>query len=274
VATNALADGRTIQSMARVLLEQGEKAVDPPFAAKGEAFRNDVFDIRAGGLTYVDIEDDADIRQHLMMLDSSRGVGFGLEMKQDVRNLLAESFLLNRLTLPNVREMTAYEVQQRMEEFRLAALPFFQPIESEYHLPLLDIAFSLAAHRGAIRFEEFPDSLKGEEVTFQFDSPLKSVDGRKKVAALAESLQIAAASSEFDNTIPSMLDIRKATKEAILGAGAEPDWLKTEDQQADEAARQQQVKALAAAAEAAREGAGVVSDVANATQAAQAAGIA
>ncbi|SDH08335.1 portal protein [Pelagibacterium luteolum] len=273
-ATIALPDGRMIQSMRNVLMEQGEKALDPPFVAKGEIFRNDVFDVRAGGLTYVDMEEDKDIREALMMLDSSGAVGFGLDMVQDVRGLIAEAFLLNKLTLPNTREMTAYETQQRMEEFRRAALPFFQPIESEYHLPLLDIAFSLAAHRGAIRFDEFPDALKGEEVTFQFDSPLNTVDGRKRVAALAETLQIAAASAEFDNTVPSMLDVRKATKDAIIGTGAEPDWLKSEEQQATEAERERQTQQLAQAAQAAREGAGVVSDVAAATKAAQEAGLA
>ncbi len=273
-AVNSLANGRTLQAMSRVLLEQGEKAVDPPFAARSEIFRGDVFDIRAGAMTYVDIEDGQDIRESMMMLDSSRNIGFGLDMKQDVRILMREAFLLEKLTLPNLREMTATEVNWRMEEFRRAALPFFQPIESEYHLPLLDIAFSLAVHRGAIRADEFPDTLKGEEVTFQFDGPLKTADGRQRVAALAETLQIASASAEMDQTIPSMLDIRKATKDAIMGAGAEPDWLKTDAQQADDAARQQQVQALAAAAEAAREGAGVVTDVANATRAAQQAGIA
>lgn len=272
-AMNALPDGRMVQSMARVLLEQGEKAVDPPYVAKGEIFRNDVFDIRAGGLTYVDLEDDADIRQQMMEISAGRNVGFGIDLKQDVRNLMAEAFLLNKLTLPNVREMTAYEVQQRMDEFRRAALPFFQPIESEYHLPLLDIAFSLAVHRGAIRADRFPEELQGREVTFTFESPLNAAEGRQKVAAFQESLQITAASAQFDDAIPAMLDLRKMTKDAVRGTGAEVDWIKSDQQQADEAQRRGQAQALREAAAIAREGAGITQDVANATMAAQQAGL-
>lgn len=47
------------------LTRQSNGAVDPPYVTKGEIFRNNVFDVRAGGLTYVDIEEDADIRRHL-----------------------------------------------------------------------------------------------------------------------------------------------------------------------------------------------------------------
>jgi hypothetical protein len=64
-------------------------------------------------------------------------------MRQDVRNMIAESFLINKLMLPNAREMTAFETQARLDEYRRAALPFFGPIESEYHLKLLEVTFDM-----------------------------------------------------------------------------------------------------------------------------------
>lgn len=270
---NALPDGRMLQSMARIILEQGEKAVDPPLVAKGDIFRNDELLMYAGGMTYADLEEDARLQDAIMTLDTSRNVGIGLELKQDVRSLMAEAFLLNKLFLPNAREMREIEVQVRTEEFRRAALPFFSPIESEYHAPLLEIAFSLAVNRRAIDFEQFPEDLQGRDVEFTFFSPLNTAEGRLRVAAFQETVQLTAASAQFDNTIPSMLDFQKMTKDAVRGTGAEPDWFKSDRQVADEQARIRQAEALAATAAALREGAGVAGEVGAATQQLQAAGL-
>jgi hypothetical protein len=53
----SLPDGRMLQQLARIILEQGEKALDQPMYAKGEIFR-DAVNRYAGGMTYVDLEDD------------------------------------------------------------------------------------------------------------------------------------------------------------------------------------------------------------------------
>lgn len=273
MAVNALPDGRMLQALSRIILEQGEKAIDPPMVAKGEMFR-DAVNLYAGGLTYVDLEDDQKLQDIMQVLETGSGLSFGMEMKADVRQLIAEAFLLNKLFLPNVREMTAYETQQRMDEYRRAALPFFGPIESEYHLPMLDAAFQIAVHNRQFNFDEMPEALQGEDVTFAFDSPLNTAEGRKNVAAFQESVQIIAASAEFDNTIPAKYNFQKMTEDAVRGTGAPSDWEQDEKvvQSADEAAAATaRVQKTAAAL---REGAGVAGDVANASIALQQAGLA
>ena len=269
---NSLPDQRMLQALSRIILEQGEKAIDPPTVAKGEIFR-DAVNLYAGGLTYVDLEDDQKIQDVMQSLETGAGLSFGMEMKQDVRQLIAEAFLLNKLFLPNVREMTAYETQQRMDEYRRAALPFFGPIESEYHLPLLDAAFQLAIHNRQFNFDDMPDALADQDVTFTFDSPLNTVEGRKNVAAYQESVQIIAAAAEFDNSIPARYDFKKMTEDAVRGTGAPSDW------EQDEAVVQSEEEAAAATARlqqtaaALREGAAVAGEVANATIAMKDAGL-
>ena len=268
---NSLPDGRMIQSMARIILEQGEKAVDPPTVARGEMFR-DAVNMYAGGMTYVDIDDDADIRKLFQTIETGN-VSIGMEMKKDVREMIAEAFLLNRLFLPDTREMTAYETQQRIAEFRRAALPFFGPIESEYHLPLLDTGFQLALHNRHFDIGELPDLLDGEETTFSFESPLNTAEGRQLVASFQESVQILAGSSQFDKSIPSTMDFKKMTKDAVKGTGAPADWFNDEEVVQSEEDQQNAVDGLTQAAAALREGAGVASDVAGASMALQQAGI-
>lgn len=270
---NSLPDGRMLQSMARIILEQGEKAVDPPLVAKGDIFRNDELLMYAGGMTYADLEEDSRLQDAIMTLDTSRNMGIGLDLKQDVRSLMAEAFLLNKLFLPNGSDMREIEVQVRTQEYRRSVLPFFAPIESEYHAPLLEIAFALAVNRRAIDFEQFPDDLQGRDVQFTFFSPLNTAEGRLRVAAFQETVQLTAAAAQFDNTIPAMLDFQKMTKDAVRGTGAEPDWFKPDAQVADDQERMRQAEALAATAAALREGSGVAGEVGKATQELQAAGL-
>lgn len=259
---NALPDGRMLQSLARIILEAGEKAVDPATIAKGEIFR-DAVNMYAGGMTYVDLEEDDDIRKVFQTIDTGGNLSVGLEMKQDVRNLIAESFLLNKLMLPSAREMTAFETQARLDEFRRAALPFFGPIESEYHLPLLDVAFQMAVRNEAFDIKEMPRALSEKEVTFTFESPLNTAEGRQNVQAFQESVQILAGAAQFDKTIPTLMDFKKMTKDAIRGTRAQADWFADEDVQQSEEEQQGQVDGLMKAAELLQGGAAVGGQVAD-----------
>lgn len=269
---NSLPDGRMIQAMARIILEQGEKAVDPPTVAKGDIFR-DAVNLYAGGMTYVDLEANDDIRKLFQTIETGN-VAIGMDMKKDVREMIAEAFLLNKLFLPDTREMTAYETQQRIAEFRRAALPFFGPIESEYHLPLLDTGFQLALHNRHFDVGEIPDILDGEDTTFSFESPLNTAEGRQLVASFQESVQILAGAANFDKNIPATMDFQKMTKDAVKGTGAPADWFNDEEKQQSEEEQQTAVDGLTQAAAALREGAGVATDVAGASMALQQAGIA
>jgi hypothetical protein len=270
----ALPDGRMLQSLSRILLEQGEKAVDSPIYAKAEIFR-DGLNRYAGGMTYVDLQEDEDIKDALMFEEQKGGMNVGLEMKADVRNMIAEAFLLNKLMLPMQKEMTAYETQVRVAEFRRAVLPFFGPIESEYHHQLLSVAFDMAmANEQFGTREEMPDALSEAEVTFSFDSPLNTSEGRAKVQSFMESVQILAGAANFDETVTTLVDFKKSTKDAIKGTGAPADWFLDENAQESAEEQAKNVAGLQAAATALQQGAGVATEVATATQALQQAGLA
>lgn len=270
---NALPDGRMLQSLARIILEQGEKAIDPPSIAKGEIFR-DAVNLYAGGMTYVDLEEDDDIRKVFQQLNEGGNLSFGMEMKQDVRNLIAEAFLLNKLMLPSAREMTAFETQARLDEFRRAALPFFGPIESEYHLPLLDVAFQIAVRNDAFDMEAMPQALSDADVTFTFESPLSTAEGRQNVQAYMETVQMVAAGAKIDGSITTIVNWQKATKDAVKGARAKADWFNDEDVQQSEEEQMNQVAGLQQAATLLQGGAAVGSQVADASVKLQEAGLA
>lgn len=272
-AINALPDGRMLQALGRIILEQGEKAIDPPMLGRGEAFRDSI-NIYAGGFTMLDIEPDEDIRHAFQTMETGN-ISVGMEMQKDVRELIAESFLLNKLFLPDTREMTAFETNARLAEYRRAALPFYGPIEAEYNLQLLDVGFAMAINNRAFDFAQAPDLLKGHlqredgspdgELTFSFAGPLNTAEGRAMVAAYQESVQIIAGANQFDQTIATGYDIKKMTQDAVKGTGAPADWQKDEEVAAEAEDQQTGVSDLMQTAAALREGAGVASDVAGAT---------
>jgi len=272
-AINSLPDARMLQAMAIVILEQGEKAVDPPMVGASDVFVRDI-NLYAGGFTSVDLDENRDIRNAMQVIETGQGIQTGLQLKQDVRSLLAEAWLLNKLYLPNVREMRELEVMVRTEEFRRAALPFFNPIDSQYHSPLLGVGFEMAVNLGYIDPRIFPEELQEQDVAFTFTSPLKDAEGQKVVASFEKSVQLVAAGAQGDASIAKLFDMRRATIDAVRGAGAEPEWFKTDDEQEEEKVKGDQVNDLLQTANVLQTGAAAAADVSNATMAAQAAGLA
>lgn len=268
-AINALPDARMIQSLARIILEQGEKAVDPPVVAKGEIFR-DAVNLYAGGMTYVDL-DDSKLQDVLQTIEGGN-VAIGMEMKQDVRLMIAEAFLLNKITLPP-QQKTAFETQARLEEYRRAILPFTGPIDSEYHLPLLDAAFQISVRNNAFNIKDMPRALSERDVTFTFEGPLHTAEGRKNVQAFQESIQILAASAQFDESIVATMDIKQMTKDAVRGTQAPADWFNDEEVEQEEEESIKQAAGLQKMAMTLREGAAVGTEVATASQALQQSGL-
>jgi len=268
---NSLPDGRMLQSLARILLEQGEKAVDAPMFARGEIFRDSI-NRYAGGMTYVDLENDQKIQDAIYTEQPSSGLSFGMEMKQDVRNLIAEAFLLNKINLPP-QQKTAFETQARLEEYRRAILPFTGPIESEYHLPLLDIGFQMAIRNNAFNIDEMPKALSDKDVTFTFEGPLNTAEGRQNVQAYQETLQMVSAGAQIDKTLTTLIDWQKATKDAVRGTQAPADWFNDEKTQQAAADASQQVDSLTQAAAALKGGADVGKSVADASMALSQAGM-
>ncbi|HET7409686.1 MAG TPA: portal protein [Paracoccaceae bacterium] len=270
----ALPDARLIQAMTRVLLEAGEKATNPPMLAVQEAIRSDV-QIFAGGITWVDAEYDERLGEVLRPLTQDKsGIPVGLEMQQDVREMIAAAFYLNKLGLPPPdREMTAYEVGQRMSEWIREAVPLFEPLESDYNGALCEATFDLLLRHGAFGPpDDMPESLSGANVEFRFESPLQAAEGRQKGQRFLEVRDMLLAASEVDPGTAAHLDIQAAFRDAVQGIGAPAEWMRDEKAAAETLAARQKAAQAQEALAAAGQGAAVAEQAGKAGQALQAAG--
>ena len=234
----ALPDARLLQAMTNTLLEAGEKFTNPPMLAVQGAVRDDL-QIYAGGVTWVDEEYDERLGEVVRPLTQDRGgMPIGFNMQEDIRNQLSEAFYLNKLTLPDARQMTAYEVSERMNEFVRQTLPLFEPMEDEYNGQLLEITFDLMMDSGMLGSPmDIPRELRDEEVKFSFETPIKESIEKKKGVTFQQTSEMLAAAMEIDPSARHEVDLPGAFRDAMIGVGVDPTWLN--DEEAAEAGRAQ-----------------------------------
>lgn len=255
----ALPDARLIQAMTLTLLEAGEMGARPPVLARQEVIRGDA-NLFAGGITWAQLEGDEKLSETMRPIYDPRGNAgaLGLEMNQDTRMQIASAFYLNKLNLPTPEaagQMTAYEVAQRLKEWIRAAIPLFEPIESEYNADLCEGTFAdLFNVRAFGPITSIPESVLGNDVEFQFQSPLTENIERQAAHTFMEARSIILAAMDLDQAAPAAMDVRSSLVEALHAVGVNPKHVRDKkdlDEFAAELEDKQKVQQLAQAAESA-----------------------
>lgn len=242
-----LPDARTKQSIERVLLEAGEKAVDPPMIATHEVIRSDL-GLYAGGVTWVDIEYDERLGEALRPVSQNMGgLPFGADMSSRYDSIIQEGMLLNKINLPtDMGTMTAYEVRKRMEQFMRAHMPLFEPVESEYNNQLLNEDFQILKAFGAFPSSMIPDSLSGVELEYTFQSPMKDINNDNKAKRFLEGAEILATAMQIDPAQKEQPNMDYIVRDVLLSLGWSGDWLSDIDKvEAVRAAIEQQMQQAA-----------------------------
>lgn len=263
-----LPDARLLQAMTRCLLEAGEKYTNPPMVAVQEAIRSDI-SIYAGGVTWVDSEYDERLGEALRPLTQDKsGLGYGMDMSDRVMGMLREAFFLSNLDLPaNGPEMTAYEVGQRVQEYIRQAAPLFEPLEDEDNAATCEASFDLLLRHGAFgSVEDMPQSLRGQDIEFKFESPLHEAIERQKGQKFVEAKAMLADTMALDPTVSSHIDITTAFRDVLQSIGVPAKWLNSEDEAAEIVAGQMAEQEVAKTIAAMGEGAEVAKTMGEASQ--------
>jgi len=263
--TVALADARTLQAISLVLLEAGQKSVDPPMIATSDVVRSDI-QIYAGGVTWLDRDYDERAGEGLRPINQDfRGIPLGFDMREDVKAMIKEAFYINKLSMPPVeggRDMTAYEVGQRVQEYIRHALPLFEPMEMDYNGDVCDDSFELLLRAGAFgSVYDMPQSLRGQEIVFRFESPLHDAADRQKSHSFAEARQMLALAAEMDPAARHVIDPIKALRDTLKGIRTPAEWIRSEDEAAEIAQAENAAAAEAAAMQQMEQGGRAARDI-------------
>jgi hypothetical protein len=246
-----LPDGRMHQQMMLSMLTASEMATYPPMVAVGEAINGGV-NIYAGGITQADADYDERTGEVLRSLDLKfDGIKYGAEQMEKIKAGLDDAFFLSKIRFPEVtKEMTATEVNRLYEEFQRQSLPLFEPVEDEYNAKLCDGTFEDLLNLGVFgAAQDMPQALRGRDISWQFDTPIKVAAEKALAGSFQEAVQILVQGAQIDPTVRFNLDIDQATRDAIGGTGAPAKWLLPTDQVAKMKQDDQQKQQAAEAAQ-------------------------
>ena len=259
----ALPDGNTLQAMGETILVAGQRAADPPLFAPNDGSFNEA-NTFPGGISYYDVTLARSIRGNpVFPLDTGHSLPISREMQEDTREQVFAAFFRNVLNLPvSGPQMTATEVIERREEWIREIGPMFARLEPEYNAPMAERAFSIMLRAGG--FLPIPESLQGQDVSFEFESPVRRV--REQVEATAariwkdEMLQIAAA----DPTILDSVNMDEYARFSAKASKIPSSLVRSEEEVAQ--LRQERAEAAQAQAEMQQleQGAGAAKDIAGA----------
>lgn len=265
----ALPDARLYQAMTLTILEAGEKATNPPIIATQEVVRSDV-QVFAGGITWVDADYDERMGEALrpMTLDE-RGLQFGAGLRADTQGSLMSASMLNKIGLPPItKEMTAFEVGQRVSEYVRNALPLFEPMESDYNGDLCEKSFGVMFRSGAFGDpRNIPQALRGKELTFGFKSPLTSALEQQKSSLFMQTKAMIADTIPMYPGASSMIKFDEALRDSLDGLGTPASWLTNKKEAAAIAVAQQKQAQAQQLLTTMGQGADVATKIGNAQQA-------
>ncbi len=282
-AVIALPDGRMLQQMTLTLIEIGQKIVDPPMIAAGDAIQGGT-NLYAGAINWVDPDYDERTGEVLrpIKIDGS-GLQWGTEYEEKIEQVINEAFFLNVLNLPQYDQkvMTAEEWRGRMQEYIRRATPLFEPMDVEYNGQLCDSTFEEMWRMGMFGSPlDVPRQLRGAEIKWRFNNPLVAAEEEQKTTSFTKVSELLGAAMQLDPTLKANVNLQRGFRAAIPGTGAPADWLNSEDQakaimqqQAQQQAAAQQAEQLGAVAEHGGKIANAIGNVADASKSLQDAGV-
>jgi hypothetical protein len=228
----ALPDARLVQAMTLTMLDAGERAANPPMIGVAEAIRGDL-QLYAGGFTSVDAEYDERLGEVMRPLTQDlRGLPFGMDMLDRQGEMIKNAFYLNQISMPpqGGPEMTAFEVGQRVQEYIRNALPLFEPMEDEYNGQLCDMTFEVLMRNGAFGSpQDIPESIQGENTTYEFESPLREMVDRQKGQNFLEAKAMITEAVQMDPSSAHVMDFRATLRDVLGGIGTPEKWLRSEN---------------------------------------------
>lgn len=147
--------------------------------------------------------------------------------------------MADQLTMQGSSQMTATEVNERMNLIRQQMGPIYGRLQAEYLVPIVERCFMLMLRAGILPTP--PDELDSIDFHVHFDSPLARAQRQGEAMSIQQAIGMVA---QFSQAIPGMsdnLDMDKAVREWMSAIGVPADIIRTSDDV--EQGRQQQAAA-------------------------------
>lgn len=184
----ALRDARLHDAMTRSFIESSETALAPPLQGVAQMIRGGI-DLRSRGLTLYDPTGFPPGTRAIepVQLGSQPEKSYEFLLKLEER--LNAAFFRDVLELPRYdagEKMTAAETNARLDQYLRQAAPVLTRLEAPYSAGTINRVFSVLAREH--RYPEAPEALQGQDIEFDFESPMKAARDKAEALKIMEGL--------------------------------------------------------------------------------------
>jgi hypothetical protein len=178
-----------------------------------------------GGVNYY----RAGTNDRIMPIFNDSRVDFGLEILNERRQRIRESFYIDQLQLRNNGpQMTATEVVQRTEERSRLLAPILSRQQNEFLRVIIDRVFAILNRRGML--PEAPEILKGKVVDVKYTSAIAKSQTAGQVQAVYRTMEGIAPFASFDPSVVDNFDSDKACRFIAKATGFPQEIIRNEDE--------------------------------------------
>ena len=245
-AMNSLPDVKVLNKMVEVGLKAAQKQVDPPLLVPDDSL---LMPIRTapGSLNYY----RAGSRDRIEPLQIGANNPLGIQMEEQRRKAISQTFHVDQLLITENRNMTATEVAQRAEEKMRILGPTLGRLQVELLNPTVIRVFNIMLRNNL--FKPAPEVLANQEIDIEYVSPAALAQKGQELSSIIRGLEIFGSIGQVA-PVTDYLDPRGLVKEIIqiLGLPAKIIRSDAEVQQIAEekqAAQQQQMEMMNAVQE-------------------------
>ena len=227
----------------RIMLRQGQKAVDPPLLAHDDGVLSSARDMRPGHINPGTLD-----HQGRELLKPMRPGEFrpSETILADDRGDIRDAFFVNlfQILMENPR-MTATEVLEKAGERAALLSPTMGRMQAEDLGPMLEREIDLLARMG--RLPEMPPELKEAEGEYEvvYTSPMAKSLRADAAAGFMRTVEFAgmAAQQKQDPALMDRFDFDEAIPEIAEIQGVPPNWIRSDQEmEADRQARAKQAQ--------------------------------
>jgi hypothetical protein len=201
----ALAEAKVCNKMAEVTLSGAQKTIDPPLMVPDDGFIMPLY-TTPGGMNFY----RAGSEDMIKPIFNDARIDFGYQAITMKQTAIREAFYVDQLKLREGPQMTATEVQERVEQALRFLGPMLGRMQSEFLQPMIERVYQIMDRKGLI--PEPPEELAGIELKIQYISVMAMAQRASELSNIKRTMDNIAVLASIDPTCTDIFDATETTK--------------------------------------------------------------
>jgi len=243
-AMDVFPDIKSTNKMMYYILRASAKAVDPPIVLPHKNYLLP-FNFNPSGVNYQTQKTSSASEEKIQFLDHKGNFAVGRDILIDLREIIRRGFHVDLfLMLTDMKNMTATEVVERIQEKMLILGPVIGRLQTELLQPIVIRTFNILARNGYI--PPIPQELENAEYEVEYVSVLAQAQKFSAVRTIQQFIAMIEQMAAIDPTVVDKFDSDKAADVIADTMGITPKIMREERElQAKREARAKQEEAAA-----------------------------